>query len=371
MVVADSRIRLGLVIGQLTTGGAERQLLELVRHLDARFEPHVYALSRRATDVRTALEAAGVPVREIVGRGWVRVRRLRAALRADSIDVAHSWLFIANAYVAAASLPRAPWVVITSARNCKVQGRASQLANAIAFRMSRRVVVNSRDVEDYIVAHYAAPRDRIRVVANGVDVERFHPASHPPEVPHIVTVGRLVQQKNHALFLRAAAELAKRVPAARFTIVGAGPLRADLERLAATLGIAERVTFAGERGDVDAIVRGASIFWLTSRWEGMPNVVLEALASGVPVVATGVSGVRELIEPGVQGAIVALDDCDGFVAHTQEWLRDPERLSRMRAAARARAMQFSPERMSATLAGVYDEILCGSETTASGGKAHP
>lgn len=355
---ADRPIRIGLVIGQLTTGGAERQLLELVRHLDRRFAPRVYSLSSSATEVRAALGVAGVPVREIVGRGLGRVRSLRAALRADAIEVAHSWLFIANAYVAAASLPRAPWALVTSARNCKVQGRASQLANAVAFRMSRRVVVNSADVADYIVDTYAAPRDRIRVVVNGVDTARFHPdamASEGP--PHVVTVGRMVRQKHHELFLRAAAGLAARVPGVRFTIVGDGPLRADLVRLAARLGLGDRVTFAGERHDVDAIVRSAAVFWLTSRWEGMPNVVLEALACGVPVVSTAVSGVRELIEPGVQGAIVGLDDESGFVEHTAAWLGDPVTLAAMRAAARERALQFTPARMAAALASVYAEII--------------
>jgi len=351
-------VRLGLVIGQLTVGGAEGQLLELVRGLDPRFEAIVYTLSRQATEVRAALTAEGFIVREVLGRGLSRVRQLRAAMLADKIDIAHSWLFIANAYVAAATLPRAPWQLITSARNCKVQGRASQLANAVAFRLSRRIVVNSSDVESYIAATYGAPRERARIVANGVDTVRFHPLAEidMETAPHIVTVGRCVKQKDHELFVRAAARLLAQVPEARFTIVGDGPLRAKTEALAAKLGIGARVTFTGERHDVDAILRGATLFWLTSRWEGMPNAVLEALASGVPVVTTAVSGTRELIDSGEQGFIVAVGDETAFVENSLAVLRNPTRRAAMCAAARQRALQFSPERMAASLMAVYDEL---------------
>lgn len=353
--------RVGLVIGQLTVGGAEGQLLQVVRRLGPRFEPVVYSLSARPTALRSTLAAQGVAVREVSGRGLVRAARLAAALRADGVAVAHSWLFIANAYVAAAKLAGAPWQLVTSARNCKVQGRFSRFANAVAFRASARIVVNSADVESYIVREYRAPRARIRVIANGVDTERFRPAAaSDPASLHVVTVGRLVRQKNHALFLDAARRLLDRGIAARFTIVGDGPLRPELEARVAALGLAAAVTFAGERDDVDAILRTAALFWLTSSWEGMPNVVLEALASGVPVVVTAVSGTRELVEPGRQGHIVGLDDAEAIAARSAEILGDPLLRAAMAAAARERALGFSTDAMVAKLEALYDDILAGA-----------
>jgi glycosyltransferase involved in cell wall biosynthesis len=358
-VSVSGKRRVGLVIGQLTVGGAEGQLLQVVRRLGPRFEPIVYSLSARPTAMRSALAEQGIAVREIVGSGLSRTRRLAAALREDRIDIAHSWLFIANAYVAAAKLTGGPWHLVTAARNCKVQGLASRLANVVAFRVSERIVVNSVDVETYITREYRAPRDRIRVIANGVDTGRFRPAeSNAGGRPlHVVTVGRVVRQKNHALFLDAARQLLERGVDARFTIVGDGPLRAELGKRAAELGIAAQVTFAGERHDVEEILRTADLFWLTSSWEGMPNAVLEALASGVPVVVTEVSGTRELVEPGKQGYIVGLDDSRAIAERSAAILGDAAVRAAMAAAARERALLFSTDAMVAKLEGLYDEML--------------
>ncbi len=351
-------VRVGLVIGQLTVGGAEGQLLQVVRRLGHRYDPVVYSLSARPTAMRSALAEQGIPVREIVGSGLTRARRLAAALRDDEIEIAHSWLFIANAFVAAAKLAGGRWHLVTSARNCKVQGWASRVANTVAFRMSERIVVNSVDVESYILREYRAPAGRIRVIENGVDTERFRPADVAKTgVPHIVTVGRVVRQKNHALFLDAAERLLRSGQDARFTIVGDGPLRSELEVRAAAAGIADKVTFAGERQDVNEILRGATLFWLTSLWEGMPNAVLEAMASGVPVIVTEVSGTRELVEPGKQGYIVGCDDAAAFASYSAELLADVPRREAMAAAARERATLFSTDAMVAKLESLYEEIL--------------
>ncbi len=356
---SGDRTRLGLIIGQLTVGGAEGQLAQLVRQLDRRFEPIVYALSAQPAHVRSTLVERGVEVREITGSPPARAARLASAMRRDRMDVAHSWLFIANAYAAAATAAGRAWPLITSARNCKVQGRFSRLANTFAFRVSRRIVVNSSDVEKYIIATYHAPAERICVVQNGIDTERFHP--HAPDDAsdheHVVTVGRLVRQKNHRLFLEAAAKLAARRPAVHFTIVGDGAMRDELRRLAEELGIAERVQFAGERTDVEVILRQASVFWLTSLWEGMPNVVLEAMASGVPAVVTDVGGTRELVRDGIEGYIVPSGAIDPFVDHTARILEDRALRLMMSRAARERVAAFSTARMARALEALYDDVL--------------
>lgn len=348
------------MIGQLTVGGAEGQLMQVVRGLAGRFEPIVFSLSEGPGALRDELVASGAAVYTIGGRGIGRARGLAVALNEHRVDLAHSWLFIANAYVGAARLLGSRARIVTSARNCKVQGRGSQVANAFAFRASGAIVVNSQEVDAYIRRHYWAPGDRIRLVSNGIDVDRFHPRSRAEEAGTagpIVSIGRLVAQKNHALFLSAAAALLREFPEQRFVIVGDGPLRGELEAETRRLGIADRVTFAGERRDVERILRDASLFWLTSRWEGMPNVVLEALASGVPVIATDVGGTRQLIGDEVGGFVVPEGDAGAVVAHSRELLSDPERLRSFQQAARARAQEFSVPRMIDGLCRVYDEVL--------------
>lgn len=349
--------RIALVIGQLTRGGAEGQLVQLVRGLDrARFVPLVYCLSAQTEPLGSEITASGVPLRVVTGGAVQRARRLASHLEADAIDVMHSWLYVGNAVAGAAHLLRPSRPLITSARNCKVQGRLNQVANIVAFRSSRAIVVNSRDVAAYIACRYAAPRQRIRVIYNGIDIERFHPDTGGVELGPIVTIGRLVDQKNHDLFLRAGAAVSRAVPAARFMIVGDGPLRAALEGQARQLGIVDRVTFTGERGDIETLLRAASLFWLTSRWEGMPNVVLEALASGVPVISTDVGGARELVRDGVDGFVVPANHVDGFVQHSRELLDDTAMWRDFSAQARQRAEAFATPRMVDALARLYDEV---------------
>ena len=357
----EARLRVGLVIGQLSIGGAEGQLRELVRGLHGRLEPIVYCLHESAGTLAEDLRALDCPVHVIGGRFVERARRLGAAMARDRIDVLHAWLFIANGYAFAARLaggrgrPAPP--LITSARNCKMQGAASRLVNAVAFRGSAAIVVNSQDVAEYVIRHYAAPRARIRVIRNGIDTNRFHPPSAAGNGSGpIVTVGRLVAQKDHVMFLQAAARLAASRPASRFVIVGDGPLRAELDRQVQALGLGAHVSFLGERRDVDAVLRSASLFWLTSRWEGMPNVVLEAMATGVPPIVTDVGGTRELVRPGVEGFIVASGDAEALVERSRPLLDDREAWRRCSVAARARAEEFSVARMADHLAALYAAV---------------
>jgi glycosyltransferase involved in cell wall biosynthesis len=356
---ANRARRLALVIGQLTVGGAEKQLGELVRGLDRRrFAPHVYSLADAAGAVRGALAALDVPVRTVGGKGAARAWRLKRALEADRIELVHAWLFIANTYAWAARRLGLGAPLVTSARNCKSQGWGHHVANVAAFRSSARILVNAEQVRDYVQRHYAAPADRISVVYNGVDTRRFRPDPARPEEPlRVVTIGRLVAQKNPLLFVEAAASVHAAAPGVRFVIVGDGPLRAAVGARARALGVGAAVELPGERADVDEILRGAHLFWLTSSWEGMPNVVLEAMASGVPVVATDVGGTRELIDSGRQGFLVRPDRAEEIVQYALMLIGDRELRARMGESARARALCFSLERMVSGTEAVYAAAL--------------
>lgn len=352
-------MRVGMVIGQLTVGGAEGQLLELVRGLDrSRFEPIVYSLSEQPGAMQERFEARGVRVERIGSIGPRRARRLAAACRRDRIDVMHSWLFIANSYAWAARRlgVRAP--LVTSARNCKVQGVGHHLLNIAAFRGSARIVANSEQVRDYIVTTYRAPARRVDVIYNGVDTHRFSAtAASRDDGPIVVAAGRLVPQKNFALLVDAAARLQKEAPAARFRIAGGGPQREALRTQIRSAQLEDRIELLGERSDIDAVFREADVFWLTSAWEGLPNVVIEAMASGLPVVATDVGGARELFVSGREGFLVRPGNVDDLVYYGGALLRDVSLRRTMGQAARARAQQFTLERMVRGMQDVYDAAL--------------
>jgi glycosyltransferase involved in cell wall biosynthesis len=338
----EEPLRVGLIIGQLTTGGAEGQLHLLCEGFDrATVAPTVYCLSTQVEPYGPRLEAAGVPVRVIGGGRIGRVRALRRHLRADRIQVAHAWLFIANAYAWAASRG-APWALVTSARNCKRSGLALDALNRRAFRASDAIIVNSSQVQDYIEAEYGAVRERMAVVVNAIDLDRFRPRLDrgASGAPTVVMVGRLVAQKNPLLFVAAAAALRRREPRVRFVLVGDGPQRPAVEAAVAAAGLRDCCELTGERGDVEGLLASADLFWLTSDWEGLPNAVIEAMASGLPVVATDVGGTAELVRAGVEGYTVRPGDREGLVGRSAEILGDAALHARMRRAARARAEQF-------------------------------
>ena len=121
-------------------------------------------------------------------------------------------------------------------------------------------------------------------------------------------------------------------------------------------GLSDAVRFLGERGDIETILPTASMFWLTSRWEGMPNVVLEAMACGLPVIATDVGGARELIDHGVTGFIVHSDDEAAFVKHSVALLGDSPSWQQAARAARAKAETFSLKRLVDILESLYEEV---------------
>jgi glycosyltransferase involved in cell wall biosynthesis len=350
-------VRVALVIGQLTAGGAEGQLWMLCRGIDRRLvEPVVYCLSDRTKPYRERIEAANVPVRVITGSRMSRVRALRRWLRADRIDVVHAWLFIANAYAWAANRGSGR-PLLTSARNCKRQGRVLDWLNRRAFAASDRVVANSQEVAHYIAREYGAPAERTTVIYNAIDTERFHPTDDAAgDELCVVMVGRLVPQKNPGLFVSAAAVVRQRVPNVRFVLIGDGPMRPWVEHEVAVAGLRDRCVVTGERHDVPELLRQADLFWLTSNWEGLPNVVLEAMASGLPVVVTDVGGARELVRSGEEGFLVQAGDQMALVEHSVALLSDAERRRHFARAARARAETFAPALMIGAMQDLYGQV---------------
>ncbi len=175
----------------------------------------------------------------------------------------------------------------------------------------------------------------------------------PPGRRLVVAVGRLVEQKNHALAIRAFAE----VPDAALAIVGEGPLRGELERLAGELGSSDRVVFTGLRPDARALMGAADAVVLSSAWEGLPLVGLEALASGRPLVATAVRGIRELVADGREALLVPPDDPPALAVALRRVLDDPALAAELARGGKAVAAAASEEAMVEGYFRVYEELL--------------
>ncbi len=175
-----------------------------------------------------------------------------------------------------------------------------------ALNRCARVVTVSESLRHLLLDLGAAP-EQVLSLRNGVDLEQFRPLPpvdrSPPQGPRLLAVGHLIERKDHALAIRTLAEL----PGAELTIIGSGPLRAELGALAQRLGLAERVHFLGPLPppDLPAQYSAADALLLSSRHEGMANVMLESLACGTPVVACDIEGVREIIRVPEAGEIAA------------------------------------------------------------------
>ena len=316
----QNKTRLLFLIPTLAGGGAERVVVTLLQHLDrARFE-----LALAVVDTREAAFRDQVPADvEFIDLGCKRVRhalpKLVRLLWRRRPDVVMSTLGHLNLALAMVR-PLLPSGTCYVARETIVvsQGiteyrRPRLWAWAYRHFYGRfdRVVCQSRDMRDDLVVHHGLDADRTVVIHNPLDLTRISAAlampdqggASPPGLLRMVAAGRLVNQKGFDLLLDALALALRRDM--HLTILGDGPLRADLAARARDLRITERVQFVGFVPNPYPTIAAADLFVLSSRYEGFPNVVLEALACGTPVVATPApGGVREILD-GVAGCIVA------------------------------------------------------------------
>jgi glycosyltransferase involved in cell wall biosynthesis len=212
------------------------------------------------------------------------------------------------------------------------------------WKRAKAVVANSQGLRD--LAHKFDPKSPIAVIPNGVDLERFHVAQRRWQPARLLFVGRVVYQKGLDVLLQSLAGLKKMDWT--LEIVGDGPQRATLENLAGSLSISERISFSGwkQAGELVAAYARANLFAYPSRHEGMPNALLEAMASGLPAVATHIAGNEELVAHEETGLLTPSDDAAALQARLAELIGDTAARQRMGAAARERvAARYSWQRV--------------------------
>ena len=243
------------------------------------------------------------------------LRRLHA-LRPVHVIHAHSALPCGHAAMLLGRELKIPFVVTVHGLDAystrQVEGYAGRWCARVSqsvYRSAGAVICVSEKVRAQVIEGAAGPV-KTAVVYNGVDPEIFSPPGSEPGSPIILSVGNLIPIKGHELLLRAFAEIQTRFPLLGLEIVGDGPERARLQKLAGERGVAARVHFRGRqsRRQVADAMRRATIFVLPSRYEGLGCVYLEAMAAGKPVVACRGQGIDEVIEPGVNGCLIGADD---------------------------------------------------------------
>jgi glycosyltransferase involved in cell wall biosynthesis len=351
-----TNIRVALCITELDIGGAERCLTELAVRLDrSRFSPVVYSLGPPPADEEAscvpALRAAGVEVHFLGGRSiWqfpAVVCRLKRLLLAQRPHVIQTFLFHANILGRIAARRAGVGAVVSGVRVAERAAGWHLRLDRFTDRWVDRYVCVSRSVADFSAIVAGLPPEKLVVIPNGVDLEKY-PAPKAADLRQfgiaadrraVVFVGRLEWQKGVDWLLEMSPRWLAELPDCDLLFVGEGPLRGTLEAACRSLGIADRVHFAGRRADVPEILASASLVVLPSVWEGMPNVVLEAMASCRPVLATDVEGVRELLGGGddAERQTVRHGDTPAFVEKLVAMLRDPALTDRLGRANRRRA----------------------------------
>ena len=234
-------------------------------------------------------------------------------------------------------------------------------------KLTTRIIAVSHEIKNELVTLGIAPKEQIMVVPLGIELEQFSHASRvrgelhrelgfDPEAPVVGIVGRIFPIKNHRRFLTAMQKVASARADARFVVVGDGILRAEMEVLARDLGIAEKTVFVGWRGDLDRVYAALSALVVSSDNEGTPMSAIEAMAAGVPVVATRVGGLPDLVEEGRTGLLVPASDVMGLASAVLQVLNDEPLRNRMGSLASTAAGKFGADRLATDMERLYLDL---------------
>lgn len=233
--------------------------------------------------------------------------------------------------------------------------------------LATHVIANSEAAKRLLVEDFRIPAERVHVLHNGLDFEQFAQARgdrrrvHPklaPEAKLILNVANMNSEiKGHGVLIEAARLVSATMPEARFAFVGDGLLRPHLEERVRALGLQGHIYFLGPRKDVPEILASGDVFAFSSLAEGLPNAVLEAMAVGLPVVATRVGGIPEIIRDGASGLLVPPNDPQALAKAILRVLSDPALAAKLACASQARARsQFSFDRLIEDLEKRYSRL---------------
>jgi sugar transferase (PEP-CTERM/EpsH1 system associated) len=362
------------VIHRLAVGGLENGVVNLINHIPPERYRHTIIALTETTEFQARIARPDVAIHALHkrdGHDLGLYRRLWSLFRRLRPDVVHTRNMAALEGAAVAWAAGVParihgehgWDVL----DLHGRNRRYRLLRRSVRPFVQHYVTVSKHLEDFLRHSVAVPEERISQIYNGVDTGRFRPG-HQPIGPAdfrparglvIGTVGRMQAVKDPLTLIRAFIRLLRLVPEhpseLRLVMVGDGPLRAQAQSLLHEAGLAQQAWLPGARDDVPELLRGLDVFVLPSLAEGISNTILEAMATGLPVVATAVGGNTELVLPGVTGALVPADDPDAMARALADYVRAPERLAAHGQAARRRAEgEFSLASMVSRYLAVYD-----------------
>ena len=357
-------IPLLFLVTNFNRGGAEKILTRCAAGLPRdKYAAQAAALQGQSQAIAGDLTLAGVPVHDLGmrGKGDIRVlARLVRLLERERIQILFTFMFHPTLLGRVVGrLCRVP-VRISSERVMAWEGRGRRLLNRWTVPLATHVVAVSERVAAYAAREFRIPPDRLSTIVNGVDLNHFRPVTrdHDAGPPVIGCTARLHRKNDHTTLLRAFARLSVRWPEARLLLVGRGPEELRLRTLADALGVSSRIHFLGEQPDVAPYLAQLDLYVQASVAEGMPNSVLEAMAAGLPVVATAVGGTPEVVLDGQTGLLVPPGDPSALGDALLALLGDRPLAGRFGRAGRARVeAHFGEERMVRQVEALLDRLV--------------
>ncbi len=376
----NNRIVVVLVISNLEYGGAQRQIVELINNMDSNaFDVHLVSLSDYVPLADTIkqrekrLHIIHKKSRFDLKVAW-KLSQLLEQLRAD---IVHGYLFDAEIAVRLAGRLADTPLIVGSERNTNYSlKKVQRAAYTLTHYMLDLCIANSHAGAKFNRKTLNQPEEKYRVVHNGVDAERFAPLDASalreelglnPDTFYVGMFGSYKRQKNHPLFFKAVARILESHPDTRFILIGdqlahglhgSSDYKQEVSELVDQLGVREYCHFVGNRDDVEMLYNVCDITVLPSLYEGTPNVALESMACGVPVVATDVSDNSYVIPDDQAGYVVPLGDEALLAERVTRCIDDPNLLQRLKQGARDWVLsEFSTRRLAEKTEAIYREAL--------------
>ncbi len=352
------------LVTSLDQGGAQRVLARWATGLPRdKYAVRVAYLQQRRGVIEADLRRADIAVHDLGMRSKADLGaaiRLMRLLRRERIRVLVAFMFHATFLGRLAGVACRVPVRVSSERTMEAEGRVRRGLNRLTVPLATHVVAVSERVASYAAREFRIPANRLTTIVNGVDLDRFRPAgrARDPRAPVLGCTARLGAENDHATLLRACAQLGRQWPGTQLLLVGRGPEETALRALADALGVGGRVSFAGEQADVAPWLARMDVYVQAARLAGVSNSLLEAMATGLPVVATDVGGTAEAVVHGETGLLVPAGDPAAMADALGALLANPGAVETFGRAGRARAeARFGERLMLARVEALLDRLV--------------
>lgn len=358
----NHRIKILFLINNLSLGGAELMLLDLIKNLDHKKYEIAVGTVMGGGELEEKYREAGIPLYLYVKKGKLGfdvIKNFRKIIREFQPHIVHTHLLSADTWGRIAAILEQSKIIVTTEHNVALEenGFIKSIKHFLSY-YSDRVIAPSLGIKKYSVRKELIDAGRIEVIYHGIDLAKFpfrgvRVARYGDGQVELLNIGRLVPQKGQRILIEALAKLDDVYPDARLKIAGQGPLKDSLIEVADRLHVGEKVDFVGPVFPPNPLLEKSDIFVFSSIYEGLGLAALEALAVGIPVIASDIPGVNEFVIDEETGLLFESENSDELVEKIIHLLKNPELQEHMILHGRAMVEErFTVERM----AGEYDEL---------------